>query len=194
MKGPKGLKNVIKLPDSQVLHSPRRGFICSLPAGRFADVAVEAYNREYRKIVGELQSLLITYVWRPTVVDRLYQSLGQDVLWKETGDANDEENNAVRYLLFQLDPADGQPRIFRFRKCRECQGWFYALTEHQLFCRESCRKRYASHSPEFKKKRADYMREKYRPAEKERDLRDLRLAKRELAATRETRVKRNVHL
>ncbi len=58
--------------------------------------------------------------------------------------------------------------ILRFKKCDECGLWFYAKTEHQRFCKDSCRKKYASISAEYRMKRKLYMRG-YRRRDKELD-------------------------
>jgi hypothetical protein len=58
--------------------------------------------------------------------------------------------------------------IQRFRKCDDCGLWFYAKREHQRFCKDSCRKKYASKSAEYRTKRKLYMRG-YRRQEKQRD-------------------------
>lgn len=67
------------------------------------------------------------------------------------------ERVAALWLIDHLDT------VHRIRRCRlqECQKWFFAVTEHQKYCGDTCRKRDASHGESFKKKRAAYMR-KYR--------------------------------
>lgn len=166
LKGGRSDDGAQLIEETKRRHRPLNGFSSALPHYRFADKAIEERNRQYREALRELQTLLIHYHWRPTVEDRLYLSLGQRLLWDRTNPADTEENRAVQFLFEQIDGLKGPARILRFRKCRECTAWFYALKDHQHFCRESCRKRYASHSPEFKKKRAEYMRVTYRPREK----------------------------
>lgn len=173
------------LDESDRLHIPQKGFECSLPLCRFSDKKVEELNRKFTNALRELQALLICYQWRPTVEDRYYHSLGQRLLWDQTKAWDTEENRAVQFLLMMeiggtpglLMEIGGSQRILRYRRCRECKAWFYAMTDHQKFCSEACRKRYTSHSAEFKEKRAEYMRKKYRPAEKERARRSLELTR-----------------
>lgn len=63
------------------------------------------------------------------------------------------------------------------RRCSECSHWFYANRAHQQFCGVACRRRHTAQNPEFKEKRARYMREFYRPIiEKEKDARAKRQA------------------
>lgn len=68
--------------------------------------------------------------------------------------------------------------VHRIRRCRhaECRKWFFAVTEHQKYCGDRCRKRDAAQGESFKEKRRIYMRT-YRIEEAERDARSKRLAK-----------------
>lgn len=86
----------------------------------------------------------------------------------------DWEGTVVAHLL-KLTEKPGQ--ISRFRRCSECHEWFYGLTGHQQFCGDSCRRRHAAQNPEFKEKRRIYMRERYRPLQKELEQRSMRNAK-----------------
>jgi hypothetical protein len=71
--------------------------------------------------------------------------------------------------------------LSRLRRCLECSQWFYAVRGHQQFCGESCRRRHTAKDPEFKEKRAAYMRETYRPFVKEKEERSRRQAERVLS-------------
>ena len=66
--------------------------------------------------------------------------------------------------------------LSRLRRCLECRQWFYAIRGHQQFCGEPCRRRHTAQNPEFKAKRADYMKQ-YRIDEVGREERAKRLAK-----------------
>jgi hypothetical protein len=57
--------------------------------------------------------------------------------------------------------------ISRVRRCGECGRWFWAVKDHQKYCSGNCRQAHATHSPVFKEKRAKYMKDFYRPREKE---------------------------
>jgi len=63
--------------------------------------------------------------------------------------------------------------VNRIRRCRrpECGKWFFAVTGHQKYCSDHCRKTDAQQGSEFKRKRAEYMRERYRPIKRQRDAR-----------------------
>ena len=60
--------------------------------------------------------------------------------------------------------------IQRVRTCNECRKWFYAMTDHQLYCGGNCRQRFASHDKSFKHRRREYMK-KYREQERQREQR-----------------------
>ena len=75
--------------------------------------------------------------------------------------------------IFLLLEALSAGNIGRFRKCPSCAKWFYANTAHQNYCSENCRKKLTSGSPQFKKRRRDYMKD-YRLREKARDLEALK--------------------
>jgi hypothetical protein len=68
-----------------------------------------------------------------------------------------------------LNLAKKPEELSRLRRCSECSQWFYAIRLHQQFCGESCRRRHTAQDPSFKEKRAAYMRETYRPLQKELD-------------------------
>jgi hypothetical protein len=176
LKGGRSEEGTELIEEAKMRHRPLKGFSTAMPLLRFADEAIEERNRQFREALRELQSLLIRYSWRPTVEDRLYRSLGQRLLWDRTNSADTEENRAVQFLLEQIDGHNGPARILRFRRCRECARWFYAVKDHQIYCGESCRKRHAAHGQSFKEKRRLYMK-KYRSDEAERDARAKRLAK-----------------
>lgn len=83
------------------------------------------------------------------------------------------ELHMVSYLLKAVDKGE----ISRFRHCSDCRNWFYAATSHQRFCGDACRRRYTASNPEFKEKRRTYMKQVYRPQQKQRDANILALAK-----------------
>lgn len=179
--------------DSGGIHSPLEGFLCSSSSFHFLDPTIERLNVEYHEIIQELQKLLIRYEWRPTVEDEFYTRLSQTMLWKVTKSSyKAAENRVVQYLLRELDRFNRRPRterkrIFRFRKCEECNAWFDAVTTRRIYCNTSCKKRHASHDPDFKKDRADYMRNTYRPREKEKARRELELVRKPPKETKQRR-------
>ncbi len=82
----------------------------------------------------------------------------------------------VELLLRAVDKGE----ISRFRRCSECQQWFYAIRGHQHFCGDVCRRKHEAQSPAFKEKRAAYMRDRYRPDQKRKEERAKRQAARVL--------------
>lgn len=83
------------------------------------------------------------------------------------------------FMIARLLDAVNQGLISRFRQCLDCHQWFYAVRGHQQFCGDACRRRHEAQSPEFKKKRALYMRETYRPNERKKEA----LSRRQAALT-----------
>jgi hypothetical protein len=82
----------------------------------------------------------------------------------------DPEVIAVAFLIENLDV------VHRVRRCGECERWFFAVTEHQKYCSDNCRKRHAAYGQSFKEKRRLYMRE-YRRKEKAQDANAEKLAR-----------------
>jgi hypothetical protein len=96
-----------------------------------------------------------------------------EIHWTSHDESYWTETMLINYLL-QL-AAKGS--IDRIRTCRECHKWFYAITDHQKNCSQSCRQRFASHDQLFKKRRREYMKE-YRENEKEREKRLQQISRR----------------
>jgi hypothetical protein len=85
--------------------------------------------------------------------------------WRARTLRADWENSFVFWLLNLRVRGD----ISRIRSCRNCEDWFYAVTNHQTHCGDRCRQHFHSTSAVFKEKRRLYMKE-YRRLEKARDL------------------------
>jgi len=85
--------------------------------------------------------------------------------WSARTARSDWENNFVLFVLNLRARGD----ISRIRSCRNCEHWFYAVTNHQTHCGDRCRQHFHSTSAVFKEKRRLYMK-KYRRLEKARDL------------------------
>ena len=130
----------------------------------------QASKRAYIQTLKEIEKALEQYQWRATVSAESDKGHFQYELCciadPKSGPLGDWEGALVARLL-ELTKRPGA--ISRFRRCSECHEWFYATTGHQRFCGDSCRRRQAAQDPEFKEKRATYMRETYRPREKKAD-------------------------
>ncbi len=150
-----------------------------LPGHTFKDANVQSLNRAYIKVLAAINESLDRYLWKPKVRDLGYLSLQEVHVWEQLSPDDFWENMAVQWLLAQLKGGSllRPAPILNFRTCRNCSEWFYALTKHQKFCKQACRKRFDSQSPEFKKKRRDYMRDRYRPDQKSRNARSFALAR-----------------
>jgi len=135
----------------------------------------------FRDSLWALEDALSRYHWRSTItgdIDGFREELTLPVkerdIWtleglglpdsRETKYGTPWEYAIVRMLLEMLRHPD---QLARIRRCSECRQWFYAVTGHQVFCGAKCKKRFTSQSPAFKEKRRIYMREQYRPMQKE---------------------------
>jgi len=74
------------------------------------------------------------------------------------------ENEVVRWILDLIE----RKEFHRLRKCRNCSSWFCGQTDHQVHCRDACRKQFATQNPKFKERRRLYMK-KFRKEERERE-------------------------
>ncbi len=152
-----------------------------------------ALKEERHRILWSLNARLSKHKWNPVirnsvsahsyfqvsfeagpnpVVVKQERRFGERIDFNTPSGAAFFENRAVQWIVHNISA------VHRIRRCHrpQCRKWFFAVTEHQKYCGENCRKRDAQQGPEFKKKRAEYMK-KYRREEEEREARAKRLAK-----------------
>jgi hypothetical protein len=110
----------------------------------------------------KVNRILALYKWSPGV------RTGSSEFYEFPQFSTDPKRHVAQVSIWQLLGKLLSGDILRFRQCSDCHLWFYAKTEHQRFCTDACRKRYASKSSEYKTKRKVYMRS-YRQMEKQRD-------------------------
>jgi hypothetical protein len=84
--------------------------------------------------------------------------------WKAPTERTDWENQFVLWLL----GLRARREICLIRRCRSCEAWFYAVTNHQAYCSDYCRQQFHAKSESFKEKRRLYMR-RFRQTQKLRD-------------------------
>jgi hypothetical protein len=146
--------------------------------GVFSDPEQQTLNLAFHDGLKNLNKKMQRYRWSPTIRAGDFLSLQQVFTWPGRRDGEMFwENFAVFWLMGHVSGSLLSPApILRFRQCRQCSAWFYALTDHQLQCSSRCRQKFHANSPEFRAKRAAYMREQYRPQEKQRAQRQKRLA------------------
>jgi hypothetical protein len=126
---------------------------------------LDAKNREFQTALSDLRELLSRYRWTPQVFPENFYSL--NLCWAFGAKSKEKswENLAAAWLLQQLTAGSRgslKSSVARFRKCRECRVWFYAITDHQKHCSDDCRKKHHASSPEFMEKRKMYMRKRRR--------------------------------
>lgn len=131
----------------------------------YRDRALEKVNRRGERLIREVNNRLSHYAWSPAIHAVDFSAFQQRPNWRGRNQSGREEKIAVWVLVNALTTGS----IDRFRSCSECDRWFYALAEHQRYCSDTCRKKYASRSTEFKTKRRNYMRT-YRQQESARDI------------------------
>jgi hypothetical protein len=138
---------------------------------------MQALNNQLNGALTELNKLARRYRWHPFIRHMGFEQPTFDVTesWDGRGTDRTWETHAIWWLC-----GNRAKWVDYFRQCRDCKRWFFALAEHQSYCGDSCRKRYASQSEEFKEKRRLYMRT-YRRTEGERDERARNAARRNAA-------------
>jgi hypothetical protein len=139
----------------------------------FKNPEMQALNDQLNRVLMELNKLGRRYRWHPIIRHMGYEMEAFDVT--ECWDVKDANSEWETHAIWWLCGKKGK-WIDLFRQCRDCSRWFFALAEHQSYCGNSCRKRHASVSEEFKEKRRLYMRA-YRRLEKERERRAKTLAR-----------------
>jgi hypothetical protein len=126
------------------------------------------------RILEELNARLSKYKCLPVVRYLAAPDRCFDVryLFLAANDGAVSECQAISWVIDHIDA------VHRIRRCRrlECRKWFFAVTDHQKYCGDSCRKRDAAQGESFKEKRRLYMK-KYRSNETEKDAKAKRLAK-----------------
>lgn len=133
----------------------------------------QASKRAYVRTLEKIEKALRRYRWRASVSEESDKGHFQYELYCIANPKSrwGDWEGAIVAKLLELTKRPGE--LSRFRRCSECHEWFYAITGHQHFCGESCRRRHAAQDPEFKAKRRIYMREKYRPQLKELERRSI---------------------
>lgn len=141
---------------------------------RLENAELRALSTSYFDRLKTIERLGKRYHWSPALRGPDYRGLTQMITWRKGTDDQNWENWAVWWLMeHAAHGSSGLSRsyILRFRHCAHCSEWFYAMTDHQRYCGINCRQKAHAASAEFREKRARYMREKYRPREKELDQR-----------------------
>ena len=133
-------------------------------------------DADVNRAVLELNIGLGKYKWHPYVSGSMSAESHFNILFGMVSVPFDQElgieHFAVQWIVENVDA------VQKIRRCRvhQCRRWFYAKTDHQKYCGDTCRKRDASQGESFKEQRRVYMK-KYRSEEAARDARAKRLAK-----------------
>ena len=116
---------------------------------------MKAQLEETASVINELNARLSEYKWLPVVRYLASPSRCFDVRFEilASNKGVTPECHAVSFVLENIHAAN------RIRRCHrlECRKWFFAVTEHQKYCGDDCRKRDAQQGESFKEKRRLYM-------------------------------------
>jgi hypothetical protein len=140
------------------------------PNFKFSDPKSKELDMRGRRILQGINTRLRRYKWSPAIVAVANAphlqgfALADHVQPVRNMFSFDFETNFVRALLKLVTAG----RLHCLRRCRQCQQWFFAFTDHQKYCNDNCRKRHAAYGESFKEKRRIYMRD-YRRREKAED-------------------------
>lgn len=132
----------------------------------------DALFREVEAILSELHVRLSKYRWACVVSYLASPDQCFDVQYLAV--TNEKEASECRAVAWIMDHIHA---VHRIRRCNRanCRKWFFAVTDHQRYCSDTCRKWDARQGQSFKDKRAEYMK-KYRRQEAEREERAKQLA------------------
>jgi hypothetical protein len=127
---------------------------------------VHNYIQRLKQVRAELDRATARYKWYPRIWASGYGHLDFwiGIGWKARNAHEHWENYSIWFLCSRKNG-----ELFEyFRRCRECDKWYFAATVHQIYCGDNCRKRSASRSETFRNARREYMRN-YRHQEKSRE-------------------------
>ena len=114
------------------------------------------------EMYAQANQILLACHWSPCVGR---QPDGDLFTWRARSTRADWENSFVMWVLRLRARGD----ISLIRSCRNCEQWFYAVTNHQTYCSDRCRQQFHSRDESFKVKRRLYMR-RFRKNEKSKNL------------------------
>jgi hypothetical protein len=140
--------------------------IIEWPRFVFDEEKLQRLTERGRKLTETINTQLTFYKWSPSIFTNHFEEFREFPQWNAKSETEYQEKSAIHAILEEL--CEG--RIDRFRICRNCSRWFYAVAQHQVSCSEACRKKHASTSEDFKAKRREYMK-KYRKQEQARNKR-----------------------
>jgi hypothetical protein len=123
-------------------------------------------------VYAKANEILSACHWSPRVAPPPNQL--HSFTWNARTAKSDWENRFVFWLLNLR--ASGE--ISLIRSCRNCEQWFYAITNHQTHCSDRCRQNFHSKDKIFREKRRLYMR-RYRKDEKSKGLAAVQLLKKD---------------
>jgi hypothetical protein len=159
-----GIKDVEKICSELAFHldkvrhkNPTQGGGGWPKGDLFGDFHLDQLSRHGEEKLRQVNALLGRYTRSPMIQVTHYYRMLDLPNWKLPKRHLDEEELEHFAVEMILEAIRNGP-LSRYRQCDQCRRWFYAATPRQRFCRDSCRKRYASKSEEYRAKRRVYMR------------------------------------
>jgi hypothetical protein len=129
------------------------------PDGELGRELSELINKEVHRL-----GLAWTWIARPTNAG-YYLEFGAAYDWEKVQKWS-EPDKILATIIPCARKLASEGTLNRFRKCenKDCEnkdrgGWFYAKLEHQRFHSNECRRSALAVDPEWKRKRADWVRE-----------------------------------
>jgi hypothetical protein len=124
---------------------------------------------QYNDFLARANELLLEQSWTPQPRDNDLNDMARE--YQSTSQSEEESwmTAAMSWLLRQAQGSGkGAAPILRFETCQNCTKLYHKGVDHQRFCSEQCYDQDKRQRPAYKEHRRDYMRNDYRPREKER--------------------------
>jgi hypothetical protein len=123
--------------------------------------------------IQEAQMMLSRYTWTFLVQPDQTLAARKVIAWKADSEDGEWERRAILQILRYL-PGDGpqdhlklKDPILRFRRCKTCGSWTFAIRSTKQHCGPLCRQQANSKTQDYLEKRQEYMRG-YRQRDRER--------------------------
>lgn len=151
-----------KLRELDTLYSAEREAPTTERIG-FLDTAFITPPPEAAALQAEINAMLAKYQTKPVISGATEHAPGLLILPQpakqepESTDWRVTEAHAVEMLVSMAETG----MLDRVRQCEWCKRWFVASRSDRRFCKEPCKRKHQSSSPEFKAQRAEYMRKRY---------------------------------
>jgi hypothetical protein len=163
--------NLVKQAGSKVIRSGYRrrpAYILDCCV-QFPTPELRNLKAQYNDFLARANELLLEQSWTPQLRDNDLEGMVHEY---QSSVPREEEGWAATAMNWLMRQAQGSGKsaasILRFETCQYCTKLYYKGVDHQRFCSEQCYDQDKRQRPAYKEHRRDYMRNDYRPREKER--------------------------